>query len=199
MTIETVTIEVDADTEEARRSFNALNSTASTFGRQITRALTDATVKGKDLDDVFRSLALSLSNSALTSGLKPLQDALSAGLGSLFSGLSGGGGAGGAGAGGGFLSSLGSILPFARGGVVSSPSFFPMNGRVGLAGEAGPEAIVPLQRGSDGRLGIASSGGGSAANITVNIATPDVQGFRQSEAQVTAALARALQRSRRTL
>ncbi|MBA4784104.1 MAG: phage tail tape measure protein, partial [Rhizobiales bacterium] len=96
MTIETVTIEVDADTEEARRSFNALNSTASTFGRQITRALTDATVKGKDLDDVFRSLALSLSNSALTSGLKPLQDALSAGLGSLFSGLSGGGGAGGA-------------------------------------------------------------------------------------------------------
>lgn len=196
MTIETVTIEVEAETEQARRSFNALNSTASSFGRQITRALTDATIKGKDLDDVFRSLALSLSNSALTAGLKPLQDALSAGLGSLLSGVSGGGAGS---AGGGLLSSLGSILPFARGGVIASPSFFPMNGRVGLAGEAGPEAIVPLQRGSDGRLGIASSGGGSAASITVNISTPDVQGFRQSEAQVTAALARALQRSRRTL
>ena len=126
-----------------------------------------------------------------------MQDTLSSGLSSILSSFSGGGG--GASGGSGLLSSLGSILPFAKGGVVASPSFFPLNGGLGVAGAAGPEAIVPLQRGADGRLGIASAGGGGGGNITVNIATPDAASFRQSEAQVTSALARAVQRSRRTL
>lgn len=197
MIAETVTIEVDAKTDNARRSFEALNSVAQNFGRNVTSALTDAIVKGEDLDDVFKSLALSIANNALQSGLKPLQDALSGGLGAIFSSFSGRGGGGSGGAG--LFSSLGSITPFARGGVVATPSFFPLNGGLGLAGEAGPEAILPLQRGSDGRLGIAANGSSGASNITVNISTPDVAGFRQSEAQVTSALARAVQRSRRTL
>lgn len=198
MAIETVTIEVEANTDNAKRSFEALNTVAQGFGKNVTNALTSAVVKGEDLDDVFRSLASSIANNALSAGLKPLQDILSSGLGSILSAFSGGG-TGGTGGGGGFLSSLGSILPFAKGGVVSSPSFFPLNGGLGVAGEAGPEAIVPLQRGSNGRLGIASGGGGGGGNITVNISTPDAASFRQSEAQVTSALARAVQRSRRTL
>lgn len=198
MAIETVTIEVEANTDNAKRSFEALNTVAQGFGKNVTNALTSAVIKGEDLDDVFRSLASSIANNALSAGLKPLQDILSSGLGSILSAFSGGG-TGGAGGGGGFLSSLGSILPFAKGGVVSSPSFFPLNGGLGVAGEAGPEAIVPLQRGSNGRLGIASGGGGGGGNITVNISTPDAASFRQSEAQVTSALARAVQRSRRTL
>jgi lambda family phage tail tape measure protein len=57
------------------------------------------------------------------------------------------------------------IHPFALGGIPSDilvkPTLFPMaNGQAGLAGEAGPEAIMPLKRGADGRLGVASSGGG---------------------------------------
>ena len=47
----------------------------------------------------------------------------------------------------------GRVAAFARGGVVDGPTHFPMRGGVGLMGEAGPEAIVPLARGSDGRLG----------------------------------------------
>jgi len=188
MTVENVTIEVEANTEKARRSFDTLNTTAQQFGRQVTSALTDAVVKGEDLDDVFRSLALSISNSALQSGLKPLQDTLSNGLGNLFSSFTGGGASGAA----------PSVTPFARGGVVATPSFFPLNQGLGVAGEAGPEAIIPLQRGSDGRLGIGAAGGQSAAPITVNISTPDVAGFRRSEAQVASALARAVQRSRRS-
>jgi phage-related minor tail protein len=46
-------------------------------------------------------------------------------------------------------------------------------GGIGLMGEAGPEAVMPLKRGSDGKLGIASSGGGGgsggvAVSITIN-------------------------------
>jgi hypothetical protein len=47
------------------------------------------------------------------------------------------------------------VQKFAYGGVVSSPTNFAMaGGRLGLMGEAGPEAILPLHRGPDGKLGV---------------------------------------------
>ena len=48
--------------------------------------------------------------------------------------------------------------------VVSQPTLFPFAAGVGLMGEAGPEAIIPLSRGPDGRLGIS----GGAGNVTVH-------------------------------
>ena len=55
--------------------------------------------------------------------------------------------------GGGFAQ--GRVMPFATGGIVSGATLFPMRGgRTGLMGEAGPEAIMPLARGADGRLGL---------------------------------------------
>ena len=60
----------------------------------------------------------------------------------------------------------GNVIPFASGGVVGSPTMFGMSGgRTGLMGEAGPEAIMPLKRGSDGKLGVQSSGGGQSIVI----------------------------------
>ena len=56
--------------------------------------------------------------------------------------------------------SAGKVIPFASGGVVSRPTLFPMASGAGLMGEAGPEAIMPLRRGRDGRLGVAAGGGG---------------------------------------
>lgn len=53
------------------------------------------------------------------------------------------------------------------GGVYNSPQFFKFASGAGVFGEAGPEAIMPLKRGSDGKLGVAASGGGS--NVTVNV------------------------------
>jgi hypothetical protein len=62
----------------------------------------------------------------------------------------------------------GQVVPFALGGVVSSPTHFRMAGaRVGLMGEAGPEAIMPLARTGDGSLGVRASGGG-ALNVAIH-------------------------------
>lgn len=64
----------------------------------------------------------------------------------------------------------GNVVKFATGGIVSSPTNFGMSGgRTGLMGEAGPEAIMPLTRGSDGKLGVKASGGGESPNITINM------------------------------
>src|SRR5665213_2076345 len=50
--------------------------------------------------------------------------------------------------------SSGSVLPFADGGVVNSPTLFGMNGGLGLMGEARPDAVMHLARGPDGSLGV---------------------------------------------
>ena len=66
------------------------------------------------------------------------------------------------------------VLPtgFAKGGIVKRPTMFAFAnggaGRLGLMGEAGAEAILPLKRGAGGRLGVEASGGG-VGNITVNV------------------------------
>ena len=61
----------------------------------------------------------------------------------------------------------GKVIPFARGGVVSGPTLFPMRGATGLMGEAGPEAIMPLTR-SGGKRGVAAAGA-SAPPVMVQV------------------------------
>lgn len=57
---------------------------------------------------------------------------------------------------------------FADGGVVNRATAFPMaSGGTGIMGEAGAEAIMPLKRGADGKLGV--SGGGTTVNQTINV------------------------------
>lgn len=70
----------------------------------------------------------------------------------------------------------GRVIPFARGGVVSSPTIFPMAQGMGLMGEAGPEAVLPLKRTADGDLGVQTTGkptGGSKA-LTISIPSGDL-------------------------
>ena len=61
----------------------------------------------------------------------------------------------------------GKVLPFAKGGIVNKPTLFPMaNGGTGLMGEAGAEAVMPLKRMSNGKLGVqADNKGGQVVNI----------------------------------
>ena len=61
----------------------------------------------------------------------------------------------------------GKVQKYAYGGVVNKPTLFPMANGMGLMGEAGAEAILPLSRGSDGKLGVKAQGGGT--NIVVNV------------------------------
>jgi len=62
----------------------------------------------------------------------------------------------------------GQVQKYSYGGIVNKPLLFPMANGMGLMGEAGAEAILPLRRGSNGKLGVESSGGGST-NIVVNV------------------------------
>lgn len=83
----------------------------------------------------------------------------------------------------------GKVTPFAYGGVLSKPTLFPMANGMGLAGEAGPEAIMPLRRGPSGRLGVEASGGG-VGNVVVNV---DASGSAvESDANQSAQLGKAI-------
>ena len=61
----------------------------------------------------------------------------------------------------------GKVLPFAKGGIVTRPTVFPMAQGAGLMGEAGPEAVLPLKRDAGGNLGVA--GGNPIVNIYNNV------------------------------
>lgn len=179
----------------------SLSKSADSFGKSITNAFAKGIIEGKRFEDVLRSVGRSITETLLKSALKPLQAGLSSLLGTglksltgLFSGSLGnfklGGGGGGV-----------PVMPFAEGGVVASPAFFPLGRGLGLMGERGAEAILPLARGADGRLGVRASGQQErrALSVVVQVSTPDADSFRRSEAQVSAAIARAVARGSRAL
>lgn len=173
------------------------------FGRSLTKAFEGLVLRGKSLKDVVSSLVLDISKITLNSAFNPSKPGIGSLFQSLLSGGIGGGGAGavasgGSGAGG--LLGFSLPLPFARGGVVSSPTYFPIaGGQTGVMGERGAEAILPLRRGADGRLGVASQGGGGGINVNFTVTSPDAESFQRSQTQISAMLARAVSRGQRNL
>ncbi|HEX5998057.1 MAG TPA: phage tail tape measure protein [Hyphomicrobiaceae bacterium] len=188
----TLTVAIDADTRPLQAQLAGLTTLGNRFGSALSRSFVDVALKGKDLGDVLRSLALRLSEIALKAAFAPLTSAIGNGLAGLFSG--------GLGFAQGAVLRQGLPVPFAQGGVIASPVAFPLAGnRIGLAGERGPEAILPLARGADGNLGVRAEGGRGGINVTFNIATPDIESFRRSETQLAALLARAVAQGQRNL
>lgn len=184
---ETVDIAVEVDTRGAMAALGAAEVSARGFASALSSAFTGLAIQGKDLGTVLEQLALRLANLALTAALKPLESGITA----LLSG-------GGLGFAKGGVISEGRVMPFARGGVVAAPTYFPMGGaNLGLMGEKGAEAIMPLARGADGRLGVRAAEGAGRASVTVNIATPDLAGFRRSDAYLSGLVARAVARGQR--
>ncbi|GEP06018.1 phage tail tape measure protein [Methylobacterium oxalidis] len=188
----------DLDRANAARvkQLDTLDRLAQKFGQSLSNALARNLGTGRQLDSLLGSLTSRLAGLAVKAALNPVKQ----GITSLVNGLLGTPSLGTetAFARGGVVAS-GRVRPFAGGGVVAAPTYFPMRDGTGLMGEAGPEAILPLKRGGDGRLGVAAGAAARPVAITVNIATPDVAGFRRSEAQVAAQLARAVARGRRAL
>ena len=188
--VDQLTVAVTADTSDFQAALSSLGKQSDTFAASITRAFKQAVTGGKDFGSVLSSLALQIAGLALTKALEPLTSSIGNGISSLFSAF---------GPANGGVVADGRIQKFASGGVVSSPTLFPLASGIGLMGEAGPEAVLPLTRGSDGKLGVASNSGGGSTVVNFQISTPDAASFQKSEAQVTAMLARAVGRGRRSL
>ena len=182
---------------EAAKAMRDMDGEAQRLSRSLSSSLRSAFDKavfgGQKLTTVFRDLALSVADKMLDAALKPVTSSLTSSFSGAFGGLTGALGSAFRFADGGAFSG-GRVRAFASGGVVSGPTVFPMRGGTGLMGEAGPEAIMPLERGPDGRLGVAARGGGGGRPVVVNIQTPDLQGFQRSRGQISAQLARAVRR-----
>lgn len=169
-----------------------VNTLSNGISGGLRKAFDGLIFDGMKLNDALKTVANTIVDSVYSIAIKPVTGALG---GLLAQGVAGVMGAGMPFANGGTFSQ-GRVMPFAKGGIVSSPTGFPMRGGMGLMGEAGPEAIMPLTRGPDGRLGVQAAGG-RAVNVVMNITTPDVQGFQRSQSQVAAQVSRALSRGQR--
>lgn len=193
--VDTLMVKVVADFKEYYKDMEKAGSQADRLGNRVATALGEALSGSKSLEDTFKSMLLGMSKDIFDTSIQPLQVLAK----SLFSNLTSN-----------FFTSMTSfmqssfisqagITPFANGGIVSSPTLFPMASGYGLMGEAGAEAIMPLKRGSDGRLGIQATGASNPVSIVMNISTPDANSFQKSENQIATKLARAVGRGRRGL
>ena len=172
--------------EAVRKAQEKAREMAEGLAQDITGPIKEALTSGEFTWESFASaisrIAQNLATRLIDLAFKPIENALI----NAFSG-------GGAGGGGGFLASLfgfarggvfaggQELTAFARGGVVNRPTVFPFARGIGLMGEAGPEAILPLRRGRGGRLGVEMNGDGAspAASMStriINVLDPSVVG-----------------------
>ena len=184
---------------ELRRMQGALANTSRDISnvergmsRGLRRAFDGLIFDGVKLSDALSSVRDSMVSTAYNAAIKPITSGISGALANSVGGL---------------VQNIlpfadgapfsqGRVMPFATGGIVSSTTPFGMRGGMGVMGEAGPEAIMPLARGADGKLGVRGAGGGGQT-IVMNITTPDVQGFQRSQGQIAAQMTRALGRGQR--
>ena len=122
---------------------NIINGTVALYqkiGQAIRSSMVDAIealiTKSKSLGDIFSGLLRQIARMYLTQaiGNLPLPGLSASAKGNVFA--------------------QNGIVPFAQGGIVDKPTIFPFANGTGLMGEAGPEAIMPLTRGADGKLGV---------------------------------------------
>lgn len=161
--------------EELKRNMEKMRRIADDVGSSFTDAFDGIIMGTKSVADAFKSLAQDIERTIIHNLItKPLGDMISGSVMGMMGGMYGGGAkpaaTGAAGlpstAGWNMRSALGNVFDergltaFAAGGVFDSPHIFPFAGGVGLMGEAGPEAIMPLKRGSDGSLGVRAEGAG---------------------------------------
>ena len=183
----------DAELQRIHQTFSATGNQARDLSKTLSgglkKAIDGVVLDGMKLSDALGLVGQSMINAAYNAAVKPVTDHFGSLLGGLVNSImpfeKGG------------AFSQGRVTPFATGGIVNGPVQFPMRGGMGLMGEAGPEAIMPLTRGPDGKLGVQAAGGGRAVNVVMNIQTPDVAGFQRSQSQIAAQMGRVLARGQR--
>lgn len=151
----------EKNTTSLQNQGSILKDLNTTFASSFENAI----INGEKFSDVLKGLEQDILRIIIR---KKFLDPV---LGAIFGGAAGGGG---------FLSTFlsakgnafsgGSVMAFKNGGILGGAMAFPMaGGRTGVAGEAGPEAVLPLMRGSDGSLGVKTGGGG---RVEVNVYAP---------------------------
>lgn len=186
----------ETELRRVRDAFEATGKDVETLERGLSRGLRrsfeQVVFDGASLSDALDGLARSLVRTTYNAAIRPITDhvggLISSGVGDLISGILP--------FAEGAAFSQGKVVPFARGGVVTTPTHFPLRGATGVMGEAGPEAILPLSRSADGSLGVRAQTG-SGPTIVMNVTTPDVRGFQRSRGQIAAELSRAVSRGNR--
>ena len=189
----------DVEMQRMRNSLAVTGLSMSDMEKAMTgglrKAIDGVVLDGMRLSEALTVVANSMVNTAYRSAVDPVVEHLGGMFAGTMSNLFGGLGLFANGAG----FSQGRVMPFASGGVISAATAFPMRGGLGVMGEAGPEAIMPVSRGANGKLGVRAEGGGRPVTVVMNITTPDVQGFRRSQSQVAAQMSRALSLGHRNL
>lgn len=163
------------------------------LGRGLRSAIDGVLLDGERFSDAMRTVRNSIISATYNAAIRPVTtgvgDAIASGVGGLVQSILP--------FANGAPFSQGRVMPFASGGIVNGTTPFGMRGGVGVMGEAGPEAIMPLARGPDGKLGVRGAGGGSGTTVVMNISTPDVQSFQRSQGQIAAQMTRVLSRGQR--
>jgi phage-related minor tail protein len=178
----------------ARDALEHMKDVAKGLAEDITGPLKDALKSGElswqSFANAVSDIASRLASRLIDTAFKPIEDAL---LRAFSGGGASGGGSGvfgwitkaigglfgGGFAQGGVFAQTGQVAAFARGGIVDRPTVFPFGRGIGLMGEAGPEAILPLRRGPGGRLGVEAGTAQPAAQIApriINVLNPGLVG-----------------------
>lgn len=162
--------ELEKVNEKTKDDFKELKQTIEGWGQDSAQAFVDFARTGKaSFSDLVDSMINDLMKMIIYQNMmKPLFGAVSGidwgNLGGLF-GMS----APGSVSAKGNIFRNGNLIPFGRGGIVSRPTIFPMARGMGLMGEAGSEAVMPLTRLPGGDLGVRAAGaGGMIVNIYNN-------------------------------
>ena len=157
---------------ESQKLFESIKDTVATgLGNAITSLIDGTKTLGESLSNILRQVG----SMFIQFGMRSL-------IGGLFPSANGN------------VFAKNKIVPFAYGGVVNKPTLFPMANGMGLMGEAGPEAIMPLRRGRGGRLGVEAAGGGATTvNVSVDASGSSAQGDTAAASQLGKAIGSAVQ------
>lgn len=176
-------------TEEIAENFSKLSkegqSFSKSFSNELNGAMRSILVDGKSLNATLKNMALSMADKSFNAAIAPINSMIAQGVASVLPFAHGG------------VLQAGMVRKFADGGVVGAPTLFPMSSGLGLMGEAGAEAIMPLARGADGKLGVRTGADApKAVHVNINISTPNAESFQKSKQQIASQIKRAIDSAR---
>jgi lambda family phage tail tape measure protein len=205
----------DAALKDILDKYPAIGAAADAAAALATSGMSEMIAGTKSAQEVFAEFLNTIANALMQTAAKMIAQYIAIGIARMFAGMGGGGGSGFAPSGP--LAAVGNvnpdvssffaanakgnafgangIIPFAKGGIVNGPTLFPFANGTGLMGEAGPEAIMPLQRGANGKLGVLASGGGGNVSVVVNVdaSGSNVEGDAEDSKQLGRVIAAAIQ------